>query len=131
MNNHNILRLIFFLNIFVILFFSLKPADTLLNLGSTDKISHFSAYFSLSLLFCILQPKCKKRVLFVVLAICSGILIEVIQSHIPNRDMSWLDALTNSLGLISANICYYFYGKKINSLINKVLSVFHYNKNNE
>jgi len=65
-----------------------------------DKLVHFTAYFTMSLLPTIYLKR--NRLLFSCLAflIFISVIIEVIQTHIPGRMGSTYDAITNIAGIV-------------------------------
>jgi VanZ family protein len=70
------------------------------SLWHLDKIGHFAAYGSLFTLTLFSFQPTRTRVAIFLLAIGLGITLEWLQSFVPGREMSALDALTNTVGLI-------------------------------
>ncbi len=96
------------LNFIFIIIASTLPS-TGVSFGNLDKIGHFSAYFTLSMLFFLVYVKVLYRVIFLVSTACLGGVLEIIQGYIPGREVSLLDGFTNITGLIfGAIFCLYF-----------------------
>lgn len=105
MTTHKAFKYLFIANAVFILVASTIPPLSLgsgkLSLGfeHVDKIGHFLAYFTLSMLFCLIEPARYKQVMFVLCAIAVGVGLEYVQARIPGRDKSVADAITNTAGL--------------------------------
>ena len=81
----------------VIAFLSLYPLPKLPEFHGTDKTHHLFAYFLLAFPTGLQKPN--KWVLFILLFIIFGGVIEVIQPYV-NRYGEWLDFLANTIGVI-------------------------------
>lgn len=92
----------------IILFFSVAPLElkTPIGAGYLDKIAHFTLYLILAFLFAWglrfsgKAPSVKNIVFALILTIGYGILIEILQSFIPERDACARDALSNAGGVL-------------------------------
>ena len=82
----------------VIAFLSLYPLPKLPEFPGTDKTHHLVAYFILALPSGLRKPK--KWVLFILLFILFGGVIEMIQPYV-NRYGEWLDFFANTIVFIS------------------------------
>lgn len=78
---------------------SLLPPKSIEKIGEHDKINHFIAYSVLSLNVGLVVNKLKIYLFCLPLLIGYGILLEYCQGFIPGREPSWLDALSNSIGV--------------------------------
>lgn len=77
---------------------SLLPPKSGMDIQSNDKINHFIAYATFS--FCGLKAYHGKKVTSLLLfLVCYGLLMEWLQGFVPGREQSFLDALSNSLGV--------------------------------
>ena len=107
---HIILRLLFVGCALLIIFASLVPAPPGISIENADKAGHYLAYTSLALLACLAFPVRSQQILALVFSLSLGFLLEGIQATLPSRDMSLLDALANSLGVLSGVILYHVQG---------------------
>ena len=103
----------FFVILIVITLLSLLPPKSTINLGNQDKISHYIAYFFLTINALLITQK-RKHILAIFLVIFYGIIIECLQSFIPGRFPSFNDVIANSLGTLSGFIIILIGYKKIN-----------------
>jgi VanZ family protein len=71
-----------------------------IELGSSDKFSHFLAYFVLILTYGYWRHKKYHAILGIVAFICYGVLLELLQGLVPGRVPSFLDCIANSLGVL-------------------------------
>ncbi|HAG96549.1 MAG: hypothetical protein CMK83_18840 [Pseudomonadales bacterium] len=95
-------RLALLLNLLAIswLAFSARPLMIMPDMLS-DKIHHFIAFFVLAYCLDAGFPKRRFLVYKLVPLLFYGIAIELIQSRIPNRDVSGLDLLADALAIVS------------------------------
>ena len=92
----------------MITFLSLYPLPKLPEFQETDKTFHLAAYFLLALPSGLKKPN--KWVLFIILFIIFGGLIEIIQPYV-NRYGEWLDFFANTMGVLSG----FFAGLTLNN----------------
>ena len=104
MTHHNF-RLLFSLNLALIVVASLIPSS-MPSLWNLDKVGHFAAYASLFTLAQFAFPLIKTRLAIFLLAIGLGIMLEWLQSFVPGRETSALDALANTIGLLFGILLY-------------------------
>ena len=102
-------KLIFFLSIFVIFYFSVVPASDIPNIAAlsflTDKAIHFLIFLYLSSLGILSRFKLSN--LYLLLAIFSfGLLIEIIHFYHPYRYFELADLAANSLGILLASLIF-------------------------
>ncbi|MDG1840973.1 MAG: VanZ family protein [Crocinitomicaceae bacterium] len=95
-----------------ITFLSLLPPKSAVPVGEYDKISHLFAYMCLALNSFLLINS-KNHFVGVVVLICYGILIELLQAYIPGRFPSFWDGIANSIGVV-IGWGMIFYAKKFN-----------------
>ncbi len=81
-------------------------------LGSSDKLSHFFAYFILMLALGIWKEKNKHLFVGILLMIAYGILLEFLQGLVPGRVPSFLDALANTAGVVLGASLFYFFSNR-------------------
>jgi VanZ family protein len=102
-------KLIFFLSIFVIFYFSVIPAFDIPNIASlsflTDKAIHFLIFLYLSSIG--LLSRFKFSNIYLLIAIFSfGLLIEIIHFYHPYRYFEFADLAANSLGILLASFIF-------------------------
>ena len=102
-------KLIFFLSIFVIFYFSVVPAFTIPNIAAlsflTDKAIHFLIFLYLSSIG--LLSRFKFSNIYLLIAIFSfGLLIEIIHFYHPYRYFELADLVANSLGILLASLIF-------------------------
>ena len=102
-------KLIFFLSIFVIFYFSVVPASDIPNTAAlnflTDKAIHFLIFLYLSSIG--LLSRFKLSNIYLLLAIFSfGLLIEIIHFYHPYRYFEFADLAANSLGILLASFIF-------------------------
>ena len=90
---------------------SLLPPKSSIKLGSQDKVSHFIAYFFLTINALLISEKHIKSILLIILY---GIILEYLQSFVPGRFTSYNDIIANSLGSLSGLLIILTISKKIN-----------------
>ena len=84
----------------LVAFVSLRPPDESSSVGSYDKAAHFFTYSVFATLaFRLYLSRRRRLFIYVAIVLYSG-LMEVGQSFILGRDMSGLDFLANTLGVI-------------------------------
>ena len=79
---------------------SLLPPKSTINLGNQDKISHYIAYFFLSINALLISQN-RKKIITILLIISYGIILECLQSFVPGRFPSYNDVIANLLGALS------------------------------
>ena len=102
-------KLIFFLSIFVIFYFSVVPAFTIPNIAAlsflTVKAIHFLIFLYLSSIG--LLSRFKFSNIYLLIAIFSfGLLIEIIHFYHPYRYFEFADLAANSLGILLASFIF-------------------------
>ncbi|MDB4159113.1 VanZ family protein [Gammaproteobacteria bacterium] len=95
-------KLIFFLSIFVIFYFSVVPASSIPNI---DKAIHFLIFLYLSSIG--LLSRFKFSNIYLLIAIFSfGLIIEIIHFYHPYRYFELADLAANSLGILLASFIF-------------------------
>jgi VanZ family protein len=102
---------LFFCVAFGIAILSLLPPKQV-ELGSSDKLSHFIAYFILMLSFGIWREKNKHLFVGILLMVAYGILLEFLQGLVPGRVPSFLDVIANTGGVVLGACMFYFLTKR-------------------
>ncbi|MDA7830243.1 VanZ family protein [Gammaproteobacteria bacterium] len=102
-------KLIFFLSIFVIFYFSVVPASSIPNIAVlsflTDKAIHFLIFLYLSSIG--LLSRFKFSNIYLLIAIFSfGLIIEIIHFYHPYRYFELADLAANSLGILLASFIF-------------------------
>ena len=102
-------KLIFFLSIFVIFYFSVVPASSIPNIAAlsflTDKAIHFLIFLYLSSIG--LLSRFKFSNIYLLIAIFSfGLIIEIIHFYHPYRYFELADLAANSLGILLASLIF-------------------------
>lgn len=64
-----------------------------------DKLEHFTAYLALAAWFAAIHVTTRRRMLILVLLICMGGMIEILQGY-TGRDAEWLDWLADIAGVL-------------------------------
>jgi len=70
-----------------------------LPVANSDKLLHFLAFYTLAFLLDFSFPKIRFGVLQIIVLIGYGILIEYVQSFLPNRSADIADLLTDVVGI--------------------------------
>jgi len=91
----------FVLCVVTISLLSLSPSESVPQVGGFDKVVHFLSYFFLSLSFWLGFNKVKAAWFVLVLLVLFGVCIEILQSFVPGRMMSFMDAVANALGVLA------------------------------
>ena len=88
----------------VVVYLSLtsKPMTIDLGFSMQDKLFHMLAYFSLMGWFAQVYHVSKQRLMFAVLFIILGVLMEYVQSLNPARYYEFQDMVANALGVVIA-----------------------------
>ncbi|NRB78881.1 MAG: VanZ family protein [Saccharospirillaceae bacterium] len=97
---NKITKINFVLCLIAISMLSLSPSESVPQVGGYDKIVHFLSYLILSMSFWLGFQKAKPVWLVLILLIMFGVLIEILQSFVPGRLMSLMDAIANGLGIL-------------------------------
>jgi len=109
-------KIAFFVAVFGVLTLALLPngggVDT--NLG--DKVNHFIAFFTLSLLLNRASSTTHMRIRNALSLLLFGVLIEVLQSFTSYRESSILDIVADGVGIVAFQVLlslYRLYRKKV------------------
>lgn len=86
--------------VLLLLYGSLAPAKALPQLSGSDKVWHAGTYLIVMAYFSQIYKGVRTRALIGTAFIALGIAIEFIQPYV-NRQFDWLDALANSLGVVT------------------------------
>lgn len=98
-------RLLFSLNLALIIVASLIPSS-MPSLWNLDKVGHFAAYTSLFTLALLAFQPTRTRIATFLFAVGLGIALEWLQSFVPGRETSALDAIANITGLLFGILIY-------------------------
>jgi VanZ family protein len=88
--------------VLLIVMLSLIPGETVATAGHLDKVGHFTAYFTLTLLgLGLVAEEAVPRVM--VRAILLGLALEAAQAlFTESRTADWMDFLANAVGVLTA-----------------------------
>ncbi len=100
-------RILFCMNLIVIVVASLVPSSVHSS-WNLDKVGHFAAYGSLFMLALFSFQVTLTRIVAFLLSVILGITMEWLQSYVPGRDPSAIDALANFAGLVFGIFVYRF-----------------------
>jgi VanZ family protein len=92
-------RLVLMAGLVVITHLAITPQQYPVVKHIWDKANHFLAFYVLALLIDFSFPKTNLGISKVIALLTYGILIEVIQSFIPNRTASLLDLVADGIGI--------------------------------
>ncbi len=98
MSHHNY-RILFGLNLVFIVVASLIPSS-MPSIWHLDKVGHFAAYSSLFTLALFSFQPTWIRIAAFFLATTLGVAMEWLQSYVPGREVSAIDAIANVAGLV-------------------------------
>jgi len=87
------------LYVLAIIVVSVVPSSGV-SLWNIDKAGHFVAYTGLAVLVCLTFGGRTQRILGLLGAVALGALLELVQSQVPGRDMSLVDGLVNTFGVL-------------------------------
>ena len=107
--------LVFALYVLAVILVSLLPSGGVLpwhvdNIGHFN-IGHFLAYTGMAVLACLTFNSGIARVSALFLAIALGAVLEWGQSFVPGRDMSLIDGIANTLGVLSGTVLFRLRGR--------------------
>jgi VanZ family protein len=103
-------KTIFFIASFAVFYLALVPGEHVwLDFGFGDKVNHFLAFFTLSLLLNRSSSSYEKRVRNVIALFLFGVLIEVVQAFVSYRSSSVEDLLADLLAISSFQAFYSIY----------------------
>ncbi len=104
-----------------IIYFSVKsPSGTSISIPYMDKVGHFIAYFVLGFTICLSIQSNLIRGIFIFISLSLGITLEFIQSRLPYRDMSFMDGVTNVIGLFCGVLLFMLFSRQVKWLIKKL-----------
>lgn len=95
-------QIIFWLNAALLLYLTLAPAQQqAFSYPNIDKLFHFIGFGSFAFFFALAFPKLRYWQA-ILISICLGISVEIVQSFIPYRSFSFADMLADLAGIITA-----------------------------
>jgi len=98
--------------VLMVIFVSLLPS-TGVSFWHVDKIGHFFAYAGMAVLALLAFNSRISRALALFFAVALGAALEWGQSFVPGRDMSLMDGIANTLGVITGTVLFWFRGQHI------------------
>ena len=97
-----IARIAFFVYAAVVVWASIRPGGGPQPIEHFDKLMHFVFYGTFAVIAVWCTDKLKTFIQLAAFIIVYGILMEVLQSFVPSRFMSFADIVANSLGVVTA-----------------------------
>ncbi|MGC9394649.1 MAG: VanZ family protein [Anaerolineae bacterium] len=104
------MSLVLALYVLVVIFVSLLPSKGI-SLWNIDKMGHFLAYAGMAILALMTFNSETTRILALLSAIALGAALEWAQSFVPGRDMSLIDGIANTLGILSGTLLFHLRGQ--------------------
>ena len=98
--------------VLTVIFVSLLPS-TGVSFWHVDKIGHFFAYAGMAVLALLAFNSGISRASALLFAVALGAALEWGQSFVPGRDMSLMDGIANTLGVITGTVLFWFRGQHI------------------
>lgn len=90
----------FGIGVALVIYLSLAPGQDLPNVQMSDKWGHIIAYAMLMIAFGVGAPNWRRCVAGAGAIIVLGVALEGLQSFVPGRDPSLLDAVVNTIGVL-------------------------------
>ncbi len=108
-----VLRILLVLEFIGICYLSLKSPDGGVQVKLNDKVGHFIGYSILSLnTFLVFGFKPTKKGILLILGLLGlGGLLEIFQGFVPGREVSMMDIVANSTGVLIGTALYYWWKK--------------------
>ncbi|MBE9562019.1 MAG: VanZ family protein [Proteobacteria bacterium] len=78
------------------------PQPIMQKIEHIDKVGHFIAYFSIMAWFAQIYHTSKQRLYCILAFVLLGLGLEILQSLTSTRQASWLDLITNIVGILLA-----------------------------
>jgi len=103
--------LVFTLYVLFVIFMSLFPSGEGISHWHIDKIGHFLAYTGMAMLTFLTLKRGIARISALFLAIALGAALEWGQSFVPGRNMSLIDGIVNTLGVLSGTLLFHLRGQ--------------------
>ena len=100
------MTLIFALYVLLVILVSLFPSTGISPVRHIDKIGHFLAYMGMAILALLTFDSGIARISALLFAVALGAALEWGQSFVPGRDMSLLDGIANTLGVLSGTLLF-------------------------
>ena len=111
--NPNRIRLFLLVYVLLVIVVSFLPSSGEPSTLPIDKVGHFIAYAGMAILALLSFETWPARLAALVGAIGLGGLLEWGQSFIPGREMSWLDELANTLGVLAGAVGFRLWGRAL------------------
>ncbi len=105
--------------LFIITYYSLQIPDKL-SIPTNDKVGHFLAYSILSIQCFLLCNTMNKKIKTTIMIASYGILMEFIQSFVPEREPSFFDIIANTSGILFSLITVFLFQQQIHSILKKI-----------
>ena len=100
---------------------SLLPGSGRSSFWHLDKIGHFIAYAGMAVLMMLNFDSRVARVTGIVFGVLLGGILEWGQSFVPGREMSIVDAIANTLGLLAGVFIYRAWGESISQIVKRFI----------
>jgi VanZ family protein len=102
--------LIFALYVLAVILVSLLPGKSV-SPWRGDNIGHFLAYTGIAVLACLAFDSRIARISALFFAVILGAVLEWGQSFVPGRDMSLIDGIANTLGVLGGTVLFRLRGR--------------------
>jgi VanZ family protein len=111
------MRFLLLCYVLLVILVSLVPSSGDPSTWPIDKVGHFAAYAGMAVLAFLSFDTWTARLAALVGSVGLGAILEWGQSFVPGRDMSLVDALANTLGLLAGTMGFRFYGRVLSDWI--------------
>ena len=107
---------IYVIYVFMVILVSLLPSSGA-SFWHIDKVGHFFAYAGMAVLALLAFNSVISRAVALCFAIALGAALEWGQSFVPGRDMSLIDGIANTLGVLTGTVLFWFRGQCITQYV--------------
>jgi VanZ family protein len=116
------LRTAYIIYILLLILVSLVPGNGHSSPWHIDKIGHFMAYAGMAVLTMVNFNSRVPRMAGIGFGVLLGGFLEWGQSFVPGRDMSMLDEIANTLGLLAGIFIYHVWGESLSERVQRLIS---------
>jgi len=85
-----------------------------------DKVGHFLAYTGLAVLVCLTLGRKAQRIVGLLGSVALGACLELVQSQVPGRDMSLVDGIVNTFGVLAGLLIFTLCERRVRELATAV-----------
>ncbi len=116
------LRIAYIIYIVLLILVSLIPSNGHISFWHIDKIGHFIAYAGMAVLAMLNFDSKVPRMTAIGFGILLGGILEWGQSFVPGREMSLIDEIANTLGLLAGIFIYRVWGESLSERVKRLIS---------